>query len=202
MIGLRARIGGVPALISKLREIDVKVARKAQRQALNEAAKPILKDAKAMVPIETKTLKKALGKKAKSFRGGLIMVVMIGVRKDKKGKKLKHKRKVGTTKSGKDIYRNPINYAHLVEFGHRIVAGGSLRNSYNLTLQDTGKKSKSGKTLRRWKRSSVKATGKGSLTGHVAPRPFLRPALDKNKSQVKSTMRRGLSDALKQVSKR
>ena len=75
------------------------------RQPLSNALTPISKAAKALVPVETKTLRKSIGKKVKTYPGGIWGGV--GPRTDTKftffdeaGRK--HK---------------ASNYAHLVEFG-------------------------------------------------------------------------------------
>jgi len=173
----------VADLVKALADIDKKVARKALRQAVNQATAPILKDAKAKVPTDTKSLKKALGKKVKSYRSGIVIVGVVGVRKDKKGKPEKHKRKVGEKKSGEAKYRNPVHYAHLVEFGTRKHAIGK------------------GDRLKRKDRKQ-----KRIQTGRKHPgakkQPFMRPALDKNRRQIPATMIRVLSAALATAKKR
>jgi HK97 gp10 family phage protein len=62
---------------------------------------------------------------------------------------------------------DPSKIAHLIEEGHRIVVGGKAAR--------IGKASKKTET--------------GRVVGQVPPHPFLRPAVEANKSQVISAMR-------------
>jgi hypothetical protein len=73
--------------------------------------------------------------------------------------------------------RRPAKYAHLVEYGHLIAKGGSLKPQYNLVLTPTGAFSKNGKPLKRWKRGTIKAPAKGTASGFVRAKPFIRPAV-------------------------
>lgn len=66
-------------------------------------------------------------------------------------------------------------HAHLVEFGHRMVVGG--------TVPRIGVKA--GKTPRA---RNPKNTGKGRVVGQVPPHPFVRPAEDANKASVLATV--------------
>jgi hypothetical protein len=58
--------------------------------------------------------------------------------------------------------RVPYYYAHLVEFGYRVSVGGTLDRA-NV-------------------RHKTKRTG--TVRGHVPARPFLRPALDRNRATI------------------
>lgn len=183
MIALKFKTTGVPELLKALQEIDKKVAKRALTKAVREAAKPILKAAKANVAVDTKTLKKSLGVKVKVYKGGSGVVGLVGIRKDKKGKPIKHKRKVGTTKAGKDIYQDPTKYGHLVEFGtrrHTVAKGDRL--------------------ARKDRKQSEMQTGK--MHPGAKAKPFLRPALDNNQGQVKATMIRVLQHALTEARKK
>lgn len=189
MIGLRLFAKGVPQLARALQDIDKKIARKALRQAVNESLKPVLADAKKAVATDTKLLKKSLGKKTKSFRSGQVMVGVVGVRKQMKGKKgskertAKFRVQVGVNSKGEAIWMDPIKYAHMVEFGtkpHTIGRGDKLKRK--------GRKHK-----------QVQA---GFKHPGSKKKPFLRPSLSKNKSGTKSTMRRVLGDALTKAKRR
>lgn len=183
MIGLRFRTKGVPELVKALQAIDKKVAKKALKQAVKEAAKPILKDARSNVAVDTRTLKKALGIKVKVYKGGSGIVGLVGVRKDKKGKPIKHKKKVGTNRKGEDVFRDPVYYAHLVEFGTR---RHTIAKNDRLARKDR-------------KQKQVQT---GRLHPGAKPQPFLRPALDGNRRQVKDTMIRVLKAALDEARKK
>jgi HK97 gp10 family phage protein len=178
--------GEVADLVKTLMELDKKVARKALRKGLQEGAKLVLKDARSFVPTETKSLKKALGTKLKSFKSGAVIVALVGPRKDAKGKPAKYRRRVLVkTKGGgqREMWRNPVKYAHLVEFGtrpHALVKGARL-------IRKNGK----GGTHQR-----------GVLHPGAKPSPFLRPALDKNKSWAKQAIINMLKIALDSVKKK
>ena len=73
--------------------------------------------------------------------------------------------------------RRPAKYAHLVEFGHVIAKGGKLSPTYRIELLATGKVSKSGKPIRRWKRAGVEKDAPGHAAGFVPAKPFMRPAM-------------------------
>ncbi len=79
--------------------------------------------------------------------------------------------------------RRPANYAHLVEFGHRVAHGGTLRDKHKLTLVGTGRYGSKGNELKRWKKGEVTEKAKGIAGGTVAPKPFLRPAVVSTRSQ-------------------
>lgn len=184
LLGMRLRMKGVPELIRTLREIDKKVAKKALRDGVQESTKPILKDAKAKVRVDTKLLKKSLGRKVKSYKGGEVIAGIVGVRKGTKGKKGNRTRtdkfrvQVGTDAKGKAIYMDPIKYAHLVEFGTRPHSVGS------------------GDMLKRKGRKAGQVQRGGKHPGSK-PYPFMRPALQKNKGGSKVAIRRAITDAIK-----
>jgi len=70
--------------------------------------------------------------------------------------------------------------AHLVEFGHKMVVGGTIS---------------SGDPARTRKAKDPNRTGKGRVVGLVEPKPFVRPGAEKSKPQVERTM----VDVLKQL---
>lgn len=177
---------GVAGTLANLAEIDKKAARKALKIAVDEAVKPILKDARANVPTDTKTLKKALGKKVKSYRNSLVVVGVVGPRKDKKGAKAtKRKKLVRTTSSGRQIWRDPVKYAHLIEFGTR---PHSLGKGDKIARKDG-------------RRSKVQQSRGARRHPGTRANPFLRPALDKNRRNSREIMKRVLREHLKQARK-
>lgn len=82
-----------------------RVQRKVLRQAVSAALTPVVKVAKRSVPVDTKTLKKSIGKKIKTYKNDGVVWGAVGVRKDEE--------KFVTVIDGKR--RNPRLYAHLVE---------------------------------------------------------------------------------------
>jgi HK97 gp10 family phage protein len=79
-----------------------------------------------------------------------------------------------TDKKGRKVLRNPTRYAHLVEGGHKIAIGGSLPR--------TGRKAPS---------------KQGFAGGFVAPRPFVVPALEQNRSKCENIMGRVVREHLR-----
>lgn len=67
--------------------------------------------------------------------------------------------------------------AHLVELGHRMAAGGSLKRIRNINYKKLSQpKSKRG------------LTGMGKVVGFVRPRPFMRPAFERHEERIESRM--------------
>lgn len=103
--GFGLKIDGVEDVEKALAKLGKKVASKVVKTAVRKGSKLILKSARALVPVETGALKKSLGIKRKIYRRSGVMVDIVGPRK-------------GFEKTGPDgKTRNPVNYAHLVEFG-------------------------------------------------------------------------------------
>lgn len=101
---ISATVKGIKQAEISLQALADKIERGAIRQALNKAATPILREARHLVPTDSKALKKSLGKRVvTNVRRGTVQV-KIGPRK---GKAIEHRGR----------RRNPIRYAHLVEFG-------------------------------------------------------------------------------------
>lgn len=102
-------VGG-KALERKLQKLGDRIHRKVTRQAVNAAANPILKEAKADVEVDSGLLKKALGKKVITADDKQSVTALIGARKQVQGEV-----------NGK--IRKPSRYAHLVEKGFIDEAG-------------------------------------------------------------------------------
>ena len=125
---VQMRIEGLEELRDKLLKLKRVTGRKVVRKALNEASKPILRTAKAKVPVDTGLLRKSLGRKQKSYRGGRSVVII--------GPRTGFKREV--TVAGKKQVRNPAKYSHLVEFGtRRTAAKPFLRPAFDELLHQT-----------------------------------------------------------------
>ena len=88
-------IEGLPRMRKQFKELSDKMQRRVLRGALRAAARPVLKDAKARVPVRTGALKKAIGVAVtvKTVES----TATIGVRRKRPGQ--------------------PARRAHLVEFG-------------------------------------------------------------------------------------
>lgn len=187
-IGINFKTAGVPELFAALREADKKIARKAIRRGIKAAIKPIVKDAKSEVPEETGTLKKSLGDKIASYKSGSVVVGIGGPRYDKKPKPGKPQKKKRFARKvmvgGKEKERVPTFYAHLVEKGTRPHALGK------------------GSRIARMDKRKVAVNQHGRLHPGGKPHPFLKPALAKNKSQVKATITMFLKAAIEALNKK
>jgi hypothetical protein len=82
-------------------------------------------------------------------------------------------------------YRNPVNYAHLVEFGHRIVAGGTVAR---LSGRQAGKAAESRRT---------KTRGGGVVRGKRPGAFFLTRGWEASQAAIRSvvvaTLREGVA---------
>lgn len=161
-IKCRAKDTVIQSLARKLAEVDRKAARKAIRKGVNEATKIVTADAKANVPRKTGLLRKSIGRRVRSYRGGSVISGIVGPRSGF----------ATTLANGKKV--NPAKYAHLVEFGRKAV-----KVKKALLLADKFAKAVFG--------TEVKA---------VAPRPFLRPAWDKNESRSVGEIAKALNAAI------
>lgn len=95
---------GHKALDKKLRTLGDKVQRRVTRKAVNAAATPVLKAARAKAPKQSGLLKKAMGKKVATNKKTGDIVGIVGARKQIEGEYQGEKRK-------------PSRYSHLVEKG-------------------------------------------------------------------------------------
>jgi HK97 gp10 family phage protein len=190
MTGSRFNIAveGVPELLGRLRAFDRRYARKNLRRGIELAARLVLRTARAFAlgPRDTGSLRKSLGVKIRSYRGGESIVGIVGARKDT-GKdvargRIRHTR---TVTGGRGAVRKivPANYVHFVELGTRPHALGK------------------GSTLDRMRRGKL-VRGKGQF-GRRHPgspaRPFLKPAYQANKSAIETTIRGQLLKAIEEV---
>lgn len=184
---LTAKLTGARQVERALEAIGRKALRPAARKGVVGAAQVVAKAAKALVPADTKSLRKAIGHKVKAIRDGSGFYGVVGPRRDTKkdqlAGKFKFRRKVGSRKraGGRPAvvkYANPTKYAHLVEFGRRAVTVSKK------TLLSDG----------------TAVFGKGVKA--VPPRPFMRPAWEANKAACEGVIRQALADAVRKGAKR
>lgn len=184
---IKYEMTGIPELYKALRDIDAKVARKVLKKAIGEAIKPVVKTAMELVPVETETLKKSLGKKIASYKSGLIVTGIAGPRYDKtpkKGKPAKPKKFAKTfTRGGKQVTRIPTFYAHLVEKGTRPHALGK------------------GSRIARLTKRKVNVNQHGNMHPGSPAEPFMAPALEKNKGTVSLTIMKFMKAAIDAANK-
>jgi len=137
-----------------LAEAPAKLRRKHVRRAVSFAITPVLKAARKLAPRDTGDLKRYLKRKIKSYSKNATIFGMVGPEKHK------------------------APHAHLVEFGHRIVVGGTVARKDG-SLKGGGKN-----------------RGAGRVVGFVPPRPFLRPAFQQNKENMLRRYRQKLIEGL------
>ncbi len=190
IVAAQFRLDGVDGLIVKLRELDERICKQALRRAITQASKPVLTTAKSLVPRDTGSLRKALGRVIKSYRKGHTVVGIVGARRDASPKEIQ-RRKVQKKKIPKAKFRrlairknrktammvNPGKYAARVEFGRHAV-----RPTKKQVMSDT-------------------ENIYGRYAKAVGPRPFLRPALDNNRGVVRDIVKAVFREALMAVRK-
>jgi HK97 gp10 family phage protein len=168
---------------------------KVLRKNVGKCSRIVLKASKAKCPVRTdnsgfrkenKTrglLKKSLGVKVATYSKAVVGI--IGPRKG-------FKAQTGTIKSGpnkgKPIFEDPSNIAHLVEFGTR---PHSLQKGDRLARTVAGKEKKGG----------GKQTAGAQMHPGARPRPFMRPAWDETRSQVRSAMADGIASDIATLAK-
>ncbi len=161
--GVKMRIGDeqISRLARRLADLDQKVATKAIKTGVNEITKDVLWDARALVPVRSKQLRKSLGRLVRVYRNSKVVVGIIGPRR---GFKVQYRGK----------WVNPVNYAHLVEYGRREV------------------RVKKKKVLSEGSAGPGELPGIGTVFGKrvraVPPRPFLRPAWERNRLKATRTL--------------
>jgi HK97 gp10 family phage protein len=130
---ISASVQGMREAYAALSKAAKKIQRDGSRKAANAGGKVVLKAMKGAVRVRTGLLKKALGRKVKSFGDSGVSVAIIGPRtgfkvvKQKDGSTAKVQTKFsrldGTrvNKKGETVnkYSNPTQYAHLVDKGTR-----------------------------------------------------------------------------------
>ena len=129
-------------------------------RAVDAGAEPILQGAKRMVPVGTGALRNSLTKAVRKDQEKGTAYAIIGPDRAyyQDGQRIngrlgnKFARFIGSSK--------PANYAHLVEFGHRIAAKGA-----------------ESQILRKARRSPGTQDILGQTSGVVPAKPFMRPAV-------------------------
>ena len=112
------KLHGMEGVRASLKRLPAELMKSAEKQVLRDGAKPVLSAAKGRVAVADGLLKKSLGVTVKKRRAG-VMTSRIGPRSGFKGKSLGMKlSKKGKTKGTvTERFANPVNYAHLVEYG-------------------------------------------------------------------------------------
>lgn len=148
------------------RTIPEKLFNRHVGRSANKAMTVVSRDAKKLAPKDSGDYRKSIGKKKKSYPRS--KVVWIGV---------------GPIKG-----RNNAYLGHLIEYGHRMVTGGTVAR---LSGRRKGRADAAGKQ-----------TGTGRVVGFVPPHPHLRPAMQRNKGAVLTQFRRDLHSGILEESRK
>jgi HK97 gp10 family phage protein len=126
---IKARITGLEQIRQRLSMLAVAMQKRILRKAIAAAARVVLREAKLLCPAESGLLRKSLGYTVKVYRGGAVVVAIIGPRMGFKREVVignKGAAIMGTKKAekilagGGDIEtRNPVKYAHFAELGSK-----------------------------------------------------------------------------------
>lgn len=150
---IKTKVEGLEALYKHMAGWKESHVRKVIRPAITKAGRLIAKTAKRLAPKETGLLRKSIASKVKTYKSGSVVAIIgprIGFKREvtlKRVFRIINGRTVFFAKPKPEylkMMRNPIPYAHLVEYG----------------------------------------------TSKTAAKPFMRPAWDQNKEQIKSLLQR------------
>lgn len=169
--------------------------------AVAAGAKPVEIAAKRYAKRSERTgaLREAIGTVLRKYPDKGTAVAIVGVRRGY----YKGRRRIDLRKEKKGTAESPSHYAHLVEFGHHMVTGGSARGKFAVQLVGTGRfNAKSGKEVKRWKRGAQIAPGSGTVKRWVPAKPFLRPAWLTTKEAVTREVMRGLEQGIAKTRRR
>lgn len=166
------QIQGLADLQRRLKRLPEKIQRVTLIKATQAGALPILAAATAKVPRLTGNLASKI--RVKFTRRGINSAeASIGVfglsGAARKRAVAKHVKKTGSLPTWREL--GDVFYALFVEKGHDILVGRRRKADSELSA---------GRLTRR-RRMGVTA---GTVVGHVAAQPFLRPAIDETKDQV------------------
>lgn len=149
------RIEGLTELERNLASLGQRVHNRVQRQAVNAAMRPILKEARARAPRDSGALAKSLIVKVRTYQGN-VFAAFLGPEANKVY--WIHRRSRRGNYASIRLHKHvPSNIAHLVEMGHRMVVGGKVARVGAMTNP---------------------SKHKGRVIGFVAARPFLVPSME------------------------
>lgn len=152
---------GVDGIINNGMKLVKSIRDRSLKRAMKKTIDPIHRAALARVSVGTGILKGAIQQKITSLGSkGERVLGIVGIRR---GIKIPVRVVSRGKNKGKLYVMVPTRYAHLVEFGHRIVISA---------IWERDPKSKHGR-LR-----EIKHAAAGSVVGFARGRPFMRPAWD------------------------
>ena len=113
---VKIQMQGIEEMTKKLEKLGTRVALRGPAAAVRAGSSVIIKEMRRRAPVETGSLKKALGQKVKNYRGSGTVTSIVGARS-----------KRYETAKGK---RNPAYYAHLIELGVKPHRTGKKKFGY------------------------------------------------------------------------
>lgn len=170
---MAVKITGVKELERNLRLLPERVAKRVVRRAVVEATS-IFESAihtNASAAVDTGEFKASAGKRVRSYRGEVV-VGLAGFRV------------FDLTGRGNKTY--PSNIDHLLEFGHRIVVGGT-------TERQSGRSKKSTHAPKSKAKGRI---GEGRVVGKTKPLGIVRKAYDARRSIALSTLTTGIATGI------
>ena len=164
---IKMEVEGLAPLLRKLRQLAGRTEMgKVARKAMYAMTTPVLKTARDKVRVRYKVLKRSLGRRIKTYRQSGVTLGLVGPRKGFR-----------TVIDGKPV--DPINYAHLVEFGRKAVRVKKAR------VLSAGKNAPGKKVF-------------GQEVRAALPWPYLRPAFDVNRERVQVIGAKVIKEELRQ----
>ena len=106
---------GDKELMRMFKNLGDKDAKKMATEMSKMASAPVVQTAKANAPVESGLLRKSIGRVTRSYKRGFHKVAVVGPRAGFHGMVAM---KIKGVVVGKPKKRNPLHYAHLVEYGH------------------------------------------------------------------------------------
>jgi len=144
-MGPNASLSGFREFERALQQLPVKVQNTVVRKAIRRGVRPMERSMKSGARQVSSRIARAIGTRIRKYRGGDIHVGVTGVRRGAK-------------------YKDISNIAHLLEFGHRMVVGGTVERISGRRAGTTPKA------------KDPKRTGKGRVVGFVQPAPWFEVA--------------------------
>jgi hypothetical protein len=178
------QMSGVTDLVALMEGVDPWAQRRVMIETMQFALVPMLQTARALAPVRTGALRKALGIKVKAYPGSGRLVGMVGARKSYYIAVPPKERKRGLTRTARKVKKGesgkirPANYLHLVELGHYSAAapGHAVHVGTKGTIR---------KTLNNFPTRSF-----------IRPQPFLRPAYMATKQATIARLAAGFNRAM------
>lgn len=166
----RIELTGADGLIDLLRTLPAKRLLPEISKGMRAVGSKTMRAARSYLRkghgLDTGYLRKSLGvRKVKTYKKEGRVVMFLGPRRGFRGLTSAHR------------MHDPFYIAHLVEFGHRIAGSGAApagASGYQLYLRGNKRKKNVFYTF--------------AVAGYVQPKPFLRPAVDANKSEFNKQM--------------